>query len=141
MQRLCYMSQANFSLSQEMSSLTAILTEARDFNARHHIHGVLYFADGCFLQCLEGSVTAIDLVMQRIGTDSRHQHLHIITQEEINTAIFTNWAMKFLSRQHRVKQFFNAHGYDTFCPEQLNALQLNELFSLFYQIEAQDLAA
>jgi predicted sulfurtransferase len=141
MQRLCYVSQANFSLPQDRQQLTDILSEARNFNAKNRIQGVLYFADGHFLQCLEGAPAALDGVMQKIRQDPRHQNVQIITMEENTTAIFNTWAMKFISRHHVIKLFFSELGYNSFCPQQLNRVQLNQLLHLMYQIEASDLVA
>lgn len=141
MQRLCYVSQANFSLPQHRQYLIDILSEARDFNARHHIQGVLYFADGHFLQCLEGAPDALDSLVMRLQRDPRHHSMQIIMNQPINGAIFAAWSMKFVSRHHRVKQFFQQQGHTIFCPELLNKSQLAQLLELLYQLEAQNLVA
>ena len=141
MQRLCYVSQANFSLPQHGQYLIDILSEARDFNARHHIQGVLYFADGHFLQCLEGAPDALDSLVMRLQRDPRHHSMQIILNQPITAAMFSDWSMKFLSRQHRIKQFFQQHGHMCFCPELLNESQLTALFELLYELEAQKFVA
>lgn len=141
MQRLCYVSQATFKLPEQLQCLTDILTEARDFNARHHVQGVLYFADGYFLQCLEGESQAIELVLQRLTRDPRHQDLRIIATDMVEQAIFKHWSMKFVARHNQVKQFFQQHGYAQFYPHLLNPNQLNQLLHLLYQLEAPDLVA
>lgn len=141
MRRLCYVSQANFPLPQHHHHLTDILTEARDFNVRHHIQGVLYFADGRFLQCLEGLADDLERLVTRLQGDPRHHSMQMIMNQPINGAIFAAWSMKFVSRHHRVKQFFQQQGHTIFCPKLLNKSQLAQLLELLYQLEAQNLVA
>lgn len=141
MQRLCYVSRANFQPVDKNIALTNILTEARNFNAKHQIQGVLYFADGYFLQCLEGSDHNLELLMTRLQKDSRHQAIYIISNQPISTPIFNDWSMKFLSRQHRIKQFFQQQGYVSFCPERLDPTQLEQLCYLLCEVEAEHLVA
>ena len=99
----------------------------------------MYFADGYFLQCLEGDSHAVDLVWQRLQTDPRHQDLTLIALEPVEQAIFKHWPMKFVARHTQIKQFFQGYGYMQFCPHLLNASQLQELLHLLYQLEDQDL--
>ena len=135
MQRLCYVSQANFQAVDRTQVLTDILTTARNFNAHHAIQGVLYFADNCFLQCLEAKEADLNALMKNIETDQRHSNVHIVLQQDIKTPIFGEWSMKFISRQHQVKLFFKDQGYNNFCPEKLTDQQLEQLIELLYQLE------
>lgn len=141
MRTLCYVSQANFDLPTQMQHLSDILTEARQFNLRQHIYGVLYFADGTFLQCLEAKSEDLDQVMQRICRDPRHREIKIVFDHPISHAQFSNWSMKFIARHHPIKQFFQKHGFSHFCPEQLSAQQWQDLLHLLYELEADDLVA
>ncbi|WP_287188715.1 BLUF domain-containing protein [Rhodovulum sp.] len=58
--------------------LEDILEEARSYNARHGITGVLLFAEGegryrgSFMQLLEGDEAAIEALRKRIFSDPRH---------------------------------------------------------------------
>ena len=135
MQRLCYVSQANFQAAERTQVLADILTTARNFNAYHAIQGVLYFADDCFLQCLEAKEADLTALMQNIQNDQRHSNLHIVLHTNIDTPIFNDWSMKFVSRQHQVKRFFKDQGYSNFCPEKLSKPQLEQLIELLYQLE------
>ncbi|WP_298141386.1 BLUF domain-containing protein [uncultured Acinetobacter sp.] len=141
MHTLCYISHATFEMPMQMQHLSDILTEARQFNARHDIHGVLYFADGKFLQCLEGQAEDLEQVMQRICRDPRHQDLHIILQQPLSQPLFCSWSMKFISRHHPIKEFFQRHNHSQFCPDQLSPEQLQALLNLMYQLDANDLVA
>ena len=141
MQTLCYISHATFEMPMQMQHLSDILTESRQFNARHDIHGVLYFADGQFLQCLEGQIEDVEQLMQRIRRDPRHQNINVIFQQPITQALFASWSMKFISRQHPIKQFFQSQHYGQFCPDKLSSEQLQALLSLMYQLDGDDLVA
>ncbi len=46
--QLCYASTRNLQSEDLLQDLNDILTIARDFNSRHDICGVLYYADGSF---------------------------------------------------------------------------------------------
>nr|WP_244926493.1 BLUF domain-containing protein [Acinetobacter terrestris] len=46
--QLCYTSKKTSNDESILKDLRDILTEARDFNTRHEIHGVLYYADDYF---------------------------------------------------------------------------------------------
>ena len=52
MHKFCYASESTSEKQHLLEDLTAILSEARNFNYKHQISGVLYFAQGYFFQYL-----------------------------------------------------------------------------------------
>lgn len=74
MQQLCYASQSTSAKIDLLSDITNIHNEARAFNLLNQINGVLYFADGCFFQCLEGSAEALKRLLDKLYKDHRHQN-------------------------------------------------------------------
>ena len=48
MHKFCYASESTSEKQHLLEDLTAILSEARNFNYKHQISGVLYFAQGYF---------------------------------------------------------------------------------------------
>ena len=52
--RLTYASMATGSSAVVQGDLIDILHQARHFNAKRHIHGVLFYDNNYFFQCLEG---------------------------------------------------------------------------------------
>ena len=55
--------------------------------------GLLLFARGGFLQALEGEHDQVAEVFARISNDQRHHGIEIITDCEVTTRQFGNWAM------------------------------------------------
>jgi hypothetical protein len=95
-----------------------MLSDARDFNAEHHITGCLLYHDRKFLQLLEGEKPKVISLFNAIESDPRHQSVTVLRTEEREDRIFDRWSMAFydygnlrLSAQHKLGQidsFFEA---------------------------------
>lgn len=81
-------------MSQEI--LESILSEARTGNAENDITGMLMYADGIFVQVLEGEQFIIRRLIEKIEQDARHNGLDILLQEPIEERSFSNWEMAYL---------------------------------------------
>ena len=79
MYQLCYASQAKSNADNLLQDLRDILSEARDFNVRHQIKGVLCYADGIFFQCLEGEQDTVLGLLDKIRFDQRHHAVNILS--------------------------------------------------------------
>src|SRR5262245_26056625 len=89
--RLMYASRAAMAIDQE--ELLAILRHAKSANQKVGITGALCFADGIFIQALEGGRDAVNHVFLQIATDSRHKDVILLGYEEIAERRFASWSM------------------------------------------------
>lgn len=100
------------------SDIYKMLSDARDFNAEHHITGCLLYHDRKFLQLLEGEKPLVIQLFGAIESDSRHHKITVLKTEDRDERIFDRWSMAFydygnlrLSAQHKLRQidqFFEA---------------------------------
>ncbi len=93
--RLIYSSEATGEMAR--TDLEQMLRESRLRNTRRDITGVLVFADGVFLQVLEGEREDIEDLMENIQRDPRHRDLKVIHEEEIDRRSFPAWRMAYLT--------------------------------------------
>lgn len=117
MYQFCYASKSTSSKVDLLEDLTNILKEARDFNHRYQITGVLYFADGYFFQCLEGEcLTLKSLLLERLNKDPRHHDIKLFETKEIEYPSFPDWSMKYISKRSQIQQFCQDMGFNDFNP-------------------------
>ena len=76
----------------------AILSTSRRNNARARVSGLLYFDGRRFLQALEGEDEAVSATFARIEGDPRHRAIVILSDRQVETREFGDWAMAFKSR-------------------------------------------
>ena len=74
-------------------ALRSILAASRRNNAAWHLSGVLMFAEGTFLQVVEGPVWPMAKAMARIETDPRHANMQVLLDLESDRRFFPAWAM------------------------------------------------
>jgi len=98
--RLVYSSAATAEM--ERSDLTRMLEESRLRNVKRGITGVLLFADGVFLQVLEGARDDVEDLMASLRRDPRHRDIKVILEEEVETGAFPTWRMAYLSPRAEV---------------------------------------
>jgi hypothetical protein len=89
--RLMYASRAVPAVDSE--ELLAILKKSKANNAKSGITGALCFADGIFIQVLEGGRGAVNKLYNRIATDARHTELVLLHYSEIDERHFAGWSM------------------------------------------------
>lgn len=91
---LVYMSQAKRIFTEE--ELNTILVAARKNNTAAGVTGMLlYDGKGTFIQAIEGEPEDIYRLFNRIKEDSRHDHLQLLGEGEINERSFPEWNMGF----------------------------------------------
>ncbi len=83
------------------SKLYRILMEARSSNQRNEITGVLIFAEGRFLQVIEGKAKAVESIMTGISLDPRHEEIRILHEGVIESRSFPNWLMAYLTSSQK----------------------------------------
>lgn len=91
--QMLYVSAATELLSD--ADLDDILSKSRRNNTRDDVTGMLLYADGSFLQVLEGEETAIRQVYERISRDPRHHRIVEVAQQTIDQRDFPDWSMGF----------------------------------------------
>jgi hypothetical protein len=75
--------------------LEALLLDARTRNEAAEITGMLVYADGSFLQQLEGEAAAVRETFARIEADQRHTAVRMLSQRPIDERRFPAWSMGF----------------------------------------------
>ena len=140
MYQLCYASQAKLASETRLQDLRDILSEARDFNVKLKIKGVLCYADGCFFQCLEGEQDSVLSLLNKIEKDQRHFDLTILSQQYIlSDSHFSDWSMKYIGRHSEVHHYFEQLGSSKFNPVLLQQASLQNFLQLLYHIPDQQL--
>ena len=76
-------------------ALTALLEQSRARNAGLDVTGLLLFAQGSFLQLLEGPAAAVDEVYASIQRDERHDGIRLLCREPAPARLFPDWTMGF----------------------------------------------
>ncbi len=89
--RLLYASRAAKALSAK--SVAGILNDCQRNNPQHGITGVLCYSDEIFLQVLEGGRDAVCETFNHIVRDVRHEHVRLLSFEEISERRFGGWSM------------------------------------------------
>lgn len=136
--QICYASRSKSDANLLLQDLRDILSEARDFNVRQHVNGVLCYADGHFFQCLEGDQAVVTNLLEKIKRDPRHAAVSILFQQHVSTEVhFQDWSMKYIGRHSDIHQFFAQLGLAQFSPEKLELETLKQFLQLLYRIPEQ----
>lgn len=92
--RLVYASTISTEFRPE--DMNEILEKARHNNHKNDVTGALCFNRNYFLQCLEGSRTAVNMTYQKILKDPRHERVVLLEYQEIPRRHFKNWSMGYV---------------------------------------------
>jgi hypothetical protein len=93
--QIIYSSEA--ATPMQTDDLQELLDHARRSNAAKGITGALVYAEGIFLQILEGDEVLLKDLMAKIRRDVRHESVLVLREGEVPTAIFGNWKMAYVS--------------------------------------------
>lgn len=93
--QIIYSSEATTPMQTE--DLEALLEHARRNNVAKGITGALVYAEGVFLQILEGDKVRVQDLMAKIRRDVRHETVCVLRESEVPSAIFGNWKMAYVS--------------------------------------------
>jgi len=105
---LVYSSDASVAFSD--LAVKALLEGARRNNSALGVTGVLLHIDSSFLQVLEGELTVVESLYEKIGLDKRHTRVKKLIQEPIQKRDFEDWSMglaKITSKELSVVPGFN----------------------------------
>jgi hypothetical protein len=78
-----------------MNDVGRLLDKAQSRNLAEDVTGVLLYADGNFMQCLEGPALGLARVYERIKFDSLHFGMIDLVREPIAAREFPEWSMAF----------------------------------------------
>jgi hypothetical protein len=124
-------------VDRQESLLADILQSAARHNQRDGITGMLLYAEGNFLQVLEGDSVAVQATFARIAKDPRHSNITVLLQEALAQRHFAQWSMGYKQlRAADVLAFpqyapFFKYGLRAraFAPKPGDALDMLKLFS------------
>lgn len=114
--RLTYASMTTSAPAGVQGDLIDILHQARHFNAKRDIHGVLFYDNNYFFQCLEGERQQVFKLYHKIAKDSRHTNIVQLTCDNIAAPAFSRWQMKYILEDTRIRHFFTNHYGQRFNP-------------------------
>ncbi len=81
--------------STTADDIQEILATSRANNARLGITGMLLFANGAFIQVLEGNETDVRRLAARISNDRRHRNFMVLLEKSAPERTFGRWQMGF----------------------------------------------
>lgn len=90
---MVYTSKATGPMSE--NDLVVLLVQSRSNNERDGITGMLLYAEGVFLQCIEGPEYSIADLMGRLEVDPRHADFRVIHESRCDDRRFDDWTMGF----------------------------------------------
>lgn len=122
--RLIYVSR--FASGLNRKDLESILRVSRAQNRRKGITGVLCYAPGLFLQCLEGPREAVNELYSRIVSDRRHRQPTLLAYEDIHVRMFEFWSMAYVRTEDLSEEvllkYGAGQGFDPFAMSARQAL-------------------
>ncbi|GAB3635136.1 hypothetical protein GCM10027422_07260 [Hymenobacter arcticus] len=89
--QVLYHSQATGTVSE--GELQSLLAEARSFNTRHQLTGILLYSDGRFVQLLEGPEPEVRALYAKIQQDQRHTQVVTVSEGPGPGRRFADWSM------------------------------------------------
>ena len=113
------------------AELDNILVVARERNSREGITGVLFFTTDCFVQCLEGSRSAVNALYNDMMHDSRHHSLVLMIYHEIDERMFPSWQMAYIAPGDISEEILKKHSLGPgFNPDTVDESMANAMLIL-----------
>ena len=88
-----YLSQSKLDWTDE--AIDELLERSKLNNATRKITGAMIYANGYFMQLIEGPQIAVDELYSAIEADPRHEVLSLLHNQEIKDRHFSDWAMEY----------------------------------------------
>ena len=99
MEQLLYTSTANTDLAAD--EVFKIVTVSARNNPARAVTGFLIYADGAFLQVIEGERADLDALLDVLGRDPRHRAITVKSRRPISSRSFPNWRMQRVDASRR----------------------------------------
>ena len=108
LKQLTYASRANRVMN--IMDMNDILKISRANNAALGITGSLCLHDDMFVQQLEGAVSVVDALYERIVQDPRHRDATVVVMSDIPRRRFDQWSMGLLVEDQDNRYIFDKHS-------------------------------
>ena len=92
LEQLIYLSESVSPVASALA-MSDILAVARPNNARDDITGALTATNGRFIQIVEGPAAALDDLMRRLASDTRHRVIEVLERRSVAARGFPTWDM------------------------------------------------
>lgn len=110
------------------SEIESILESARRNNLKSSVTGLLCFDRNLFLQCLEGSRTAVNKIYHQILNDPRHSNIIMLDYKEIIEREFSEWNMGYIPQSSLTKPInLQFSGTPQFSPYEMSGESAHQL--------------
>jgi len=108
------------------SDVQMLLTNAYRRNMEHDLSGIMVYDHLHFIQYLEGDSSIVDLLKEKICSDSRHYDLHTLHQARIKQRQFSSWNLSYISIDTYGKLFPNLalSGFNPYMMDQTNIMNI-----------------
>jgi len=93
LKRVIYCSEASVPMSNLLNVASILAVSSRN-NARDDISGLLAFAEGTFIQVIEGPAQAVESLMSRLADDPRHRNMRVLGTDLATDRAFNAWIME-----------------------------------------------
>jgi Sensors of blue-light using FAD len=108
-----------------------ILEACRRNNPTLNVTGMLFFGNGYFLQCLEGSRANVNTIYHKITADQRHTDIQLLEFKEVGTRYFADWTMKYVRSAAVIEKILKETRMKEFNPYELDTSALNMMAEAF----------
>ncbi|WP_421854869.1 BLUF domain-containing protein [Novosphingobium sp.] len=102
---LLYISRSTIASQAAEAVVAEIVATSVARNAEAGVTGALLFTGTHFAQALEGDEAAIEVLMQRVSSDPRHEEIVIVEQGPLDQRRFDQWSMVYFGPS----QFVSRH--------------------------------
>jgi hypothetical protein len=93
MLQMLYVSGASHPMTH--ADIEDILEVSRRNNERDGITGMLLWADGVFIQILEGEPDKVQALAAQIRGDARHRNFMVVLEQHADRRMFSDWSMGY----------------------------------------------
>lgn len=91
--QIVYYSEATRNFSEQ--ELIDLLLIANVNNKKSNITGCLIYANGKFIQMLEGEQDLVRALFEKIKSDKRHKNIIVAIEMSVSSKLFPEWGMGF----------------------------------------------
>jgi len=92
---LLYISRSMIAPSDASDVVAKIVATAHACNPAMGLTGALLFTGTYFAQVLEGESAAIDMLMEKVRHDPRHDQLLVVDRSPLDQRHFSDWSMAY----------------------------------------------
>jgi len=117
------------------SGLSEIFRVSRKNNVANDITGMLSYRNGYYIQVIEGRDIAVNQLLSKLRTDSRHKDFQVILDSFISERMFSEWSMKLVQSVNNEPNFVELMKKNSATISRLSAEQ-RKVLDIFYTDES-----